>query len=95
VSDFEQHLGEATVYGYALPRPAGGNGILGTVRVLEQATPERLRIIRKYLPEIAAEELTKTGARSFVDRDAARVADPPWLRRLVPARARRSVRRAR
>jgi hypothetical protein len=69
MTDYEQHLGEATVYGYALPRPTGGNGIIGTIRVLEEATPERLRVIRKYLPEIAAEELTKTGARSFVDRD--------------------------
>jgi hypothetical protein len=52
VSDFEQHLGEATVYGYALPRPQGGNNTLATVRVLEQATEEKLRIVRKYLPEI-------------------------------------------
>jgi hypothetical protein len=69
VSDFEQHLGETTIWGHALPRPAGRDGIIGTVRVLQQATKEKLRIVRRHLPEIAAEELTKTGARRFVDRD--------------------------
>jgi hypothetical protein len=69
MTDYEHDLGQATVYGYALPRPTGGNGILGTIRVLQQATPETLRVVRRHLPEIAAEELTKTGARSFVDRD--------------------------
>jgi hypothetical protein len=69
MTDHELHLGESTIWGHALPRPAGGDGILGTVRVLEQATPERLRVVRRHLPQIDAEELTKTGARRFVDRD--------------------------